>query len=148
MTNSARRYRRGMPVASAARAATLAATLLALAACSNRESALNREPYSGRATATPVNGTQEITLRVGADDRFHPSTIVVHPGRVRIVLKHGPDGAPHDFELTKFPGDYVTLTSIGQTHAATFTAPKPGRYQFICTIHQPQGMVGTMIVKP
>lgn len=136
-----------MSVARAVRAAAVAAALLLLAACSNRQSALNREPYSGSATASPVNGVQQITLRVGADDRFHPSTFVVHPGKVRVVLKHGPSGAPHDFELSKFPHDYVTLTSDGQTNSATFTAPKPGSYQFVCTIHKPQGMVGTMIVK-
>lgn len=145
--HSLRRYRRLMSVSGAVRAALVATALLLLAACSNRESALNREPYSGRATASPVDGVQQITLRVGADDRFHPSTIVVHPGKVRVVLKHEPSGAPHDFELTKFPHDYVTLTSDGQTHSATFTAPQPGRYQFVCTIHKPQGMVGTMIVK-
>lgn len=121
--------------------------LLALAACSNTESPINRTPLSGTATASEVNGVQHITLLVGNDYRFHPSTFVVHSGRVEVTLKNTGSGAPHDFQVTQFPSDYVPqVQQPGQTTSTTFTAPSPGRYQFVCTIHTRQGMVGTMVV--
>ena len=50
--------------------------------------------------------------------------------------------------LTKFPSDFVPDTSAGQTNSMTFTAPSPGTYQFVCTIHTAQGMTGTLVVLP
>ena len=58
---------------------------------------------------------QEITLDVGVTDRFQPSTFVVHPGMVRVVLKYVGTGAPHNFQVVAFPADFVPLTSDGQT---------------------------------
>jgi plastocyanin len=124
----------------------LAAATVALTACSNTESPVNRRPNTGSATATDVAGVQRITLMAGDDYRFHPSTFTVHPGRVEVILKHTGTGAPHNWELTSFPADMVPLTSAGDTRMATFDAPSPGRYKFICTIHVDQGQVGTMIV--
>jgi plastocyanin len=123
-----------------------AAALLTLGACSNTQSPINRTPQSGTATATDVNGVQHITLLVGDDYRFHPSTFYVRTGKVDLTLKHTGTGAPHDFEVNGFPGDYVGQVHAGQSVSGTFSAPSPGRYQFVCTIHTRQGMVGTMIV--
>lgn len=127
-------------------ACALAAVLL-VAGCSNGSSPINARPHAGTETASPVNGVQRVTIEVGADDRFHPSTIVVHPGRVEIVLKHDDAGAPHDWSLTGFPGAYVPVANGGQTRTASFTAPAPGRYQFVCTIHAKLGMNGTLVVE-
>ena len=124
----------------------LAAT--ALAACSNTSSPVNRRPHTGAATASTVNGVQQITIETGDDYRFHPSTIYVHPGKVEVILHHTGTGAPHNFEVTNFPADFVPLTAGGQTREATFVAPSPGRYEFECTIHVAQGQTGTMIVLP
>jgi plastocyanin len=133
----------------AARSAVVAALLVggfALSACTNTEPAVNREPNTGSAGASMVNGVQQITVKAGDDFRFHPATIVVHPGEVRLILKHTGTGAPHDWRLNGFPADSVPLTSAGQTKAVTFMAPSPGRYKFVCSIHVAQGMVGTLIV--
>jgi plastocyanin len=131
------------------RAAALGAVgLLSLAACSNRESPVNRRSASGSATASQVNGAQQVTILAGDDYRFHPSTITVHAGLVQIILKHTGTGAPHDWSVTDFPADFVPLTSAGQTRTATFTAPSAGRYRFVCTIHTRQGQIGTLIVLP
>lgn len=128
-------------------AALLAAAAVALAGCSNTEPAVNRRPLSGSATASLVNGVQQVTIDAGDDYRFHPSTFTVHPGRVEVILRHTGTGAPHNWQLVGFPADFVPLVSAGQTSMATFDAPaKPGRYQFECTIHVAQGQVGTMIV--
>ena len=129
-------------------AAVVAAAVLGVAGCSNSQSPINSSPHTGTATASVVNGVQQVTITVGADDRFHPSTIVVHRGKVEIVLKHDPDGAPHDWSLTGFPAAYVPTATGGQIRTASFTAPSPGKYGFVCTIHSKLGMTGTLVVEP
>ena len=133
----------------------MAAAVLVLAStgCQSK-SAVNREQHAGTGTASDAgDGVQQITLTTGhnsLDYRFHPSTIIVHPGRVRVVLinagKAGA-GAPHDWSLNGFPAAFVPLTNAGQTLSTTFTAPAPGRYTFVCTIHSRQGQTGTLVVK-
>ncbi|MGN6605795.1 MAG: plastocyanin/azurin family copper-binding protein [Jatrophihabitans sp.] len=124
-----------------------------LSGCQTSSSA-NREPHSGTATASGAGAVQTVTLRTGLnsnDFRFHPSTIVVHPGKVRLVLVNEGQkgaGAPHNWSLTGFPGAATPLIQAGQRYEVTFTAPAPGRYQFVCTIHTRQGQVGTLVVQP
>ncbi len=119
-----------------------------VASCSNRQASPNREPHQGAATASVVNGLQEITLTVNEGYRFDPSTITVHQGKVKVTLVHKDGGAPHDFALTDFPDDNVPLASAGQSMSSTFTTPSPGTYKFVCTIHVAQGMTGTLVVLP
>ncbi len=92
------------------------------------------------------NGVQQVTIKADDKYRFTPDTITVHPGQVKITLINTGRGAPHDFSVTGFPADFVPLAAAGQTMTATFTAPAPGRYQFVCTIHVTQGQTGTLIV--
>lgn len=128
-------------------ACLLAVAGFALVGCTNTESPANRRPQSGAATASVIAGVQQVTIQAGDDYRFHPSTITVHPGKVEVILHHPGTGAPHNWQLTGFPADFVPLTAAGQTSRATFIAPAPGRYRFICTIHVAQGQTGTLIVK-
>jgi plastocyanin len=130
------------------RGASAIAALAVLAACSNTKAAINRNPQVGATTAAVVNGVQQVTITVDDRYRFNPSTITVHPGTVTITLVHKGRGAPHDFQVVGFPADAVPVTEHGQTKSATFVAPSPGRYQFICTIHVKQGQTGTLIVLP
>jgi plastocyanin len=127
-----------------------AATVLVTAGCAT-EAAVNRRPHSGTGSASAASGgVQQVTLTTGGDYRFHPSTIVVHPGRVRIVLVNTGGqgaGAPHNWSLNGFPGDAVPLTRSGERSQITFTAPAPGTYTFICTIHVKQGQTGTLVVR-
>ena len=122
---------------------------LLLAACSNTVSPVSRIPKSGTATATVVNGVQQVTVQA-VDFRFTPSTIYVHTGSmVRIVLVHAEVGAPHNWQLNGFANDYVPAVSTEQPQASqTFMAPAPGRYQFICTFHAKLGQTGTLVVLP
>lgn len=129
-------------------AAVAAVVAISTAGCSNTEAGVNRRPHSGSASATVVNGVQQVTLEATDTYRFVPSTIVVHPGPVRIVLVNTGHGAPHTWSLTGFPADFVPLTNAGQTQAATFVAPAPGTYTFVCTIHVKQGQTGQLIVVP
>jgi plastocyanin len=92
---------------------------------------------------------QNVVISTGRGYRFTPSTITVHPGKVRITLTNvstDSSGAPHDWLLTGFPADFVPLTQPGQAHTIEFTAPAPGTYQFYCTIHVNQGQTGKLVV--
>jgi plastocyanin len=117
----------------------------ALVGCSNRDSSATRQPHKGSGTASVVNGVQQITLKA-TNFRFTPSTITVHPGKVHVILINDGPGAPHSFSVVDFPADFVPLASGGQTTEATFTAPSPGKYKFVCTIHAKQGQTGTLVV--
>lgn len=129
--------------------ALLGALTMVLAACSNVKSAPQREPYVGTTTASEQGGVQQVTVTVDSSFRFDPSTITVHPGKVKITLVHnGSGGAPHNWQLTQFPSDFVPDTTAGQSNSMTFTAPSPGTYQFVCTIHTAQGMTGKLVVLP
>ncbi len=116
--------------------------------CTNSQPAVNREPHPGSVTASVTNGVQRVRIQAGNDYRFHPSTVTVRPGKVQIVLVNTGSGAPHDWQLTRYPRDYVPQIGAHQTSNATFTAPGPGRYQFVCTIHVRQGQIGTLVVAP
>lgn len=123
-----------------------AVVALLLAACGSGPAG---RPHAGNETATVVNGVQQVTITTGPDLRFHPATFTVHPGKVRISLVNNPQngaGPPHDLKVNAYPKDYVPLTQPGETGSVTFTAPKPGSYRFICTIHVTQGQTGTMVV--
>jgi plastocyanin len=132
------------------RVVVAAAALALLAGCSNREAAVTKGPHNGTGTASPVGNVQQITITTGVDLRFHPSTIVVHRGQVRLVLKNIPTdggGPPHDVKFTGLPVGNVPLTAAGETQSVSFTAPSPGTYDFECSIHAAQGQRGKMIVK-
>jgi plastocyanin len=133
------------------RAGVLLATLVMLAACA-RTAEVNTRPHSGTGTATAASdGVQQIIVKTGQDLRFHPSTIVVHPGRVRIVLVNSANngvGAPHNLTFSGLPGaDSVPDVQAGYAASATFEAPAPGTYSFVCTIHANQGQTGKLIVR-
>jgi plastocyanin len=148
-----RRYRQSMRIAPLVTGVLTVSAALVLTACETSSSA-NREPHTGTATASSTAGVQTVTVHSGlnsADFRFHPSTIVVHPGKVRLVLVNDGRkgaGAPHNWSLSGLPGAATALISAGQQGEVSFTAPAPGRYQFVCTIHTRQGQTGTLIVRP
>ncbi|MDQ6937121.1 MAG: cupredoxin domain-containing protein [Actinomycetota bacterium] len=124
------------------------AVLALLTSCTNTDAPVNREGHSGSSSAAVVAGVQEITIDVDNSFRFTPSTITVHRGRVKVTLHHLGPGAPHNWQLTGIPGDYVATVWPGQTASVSFVAPAPGSYEFVCTIHQRQGQTGTMVVLP
>ena len=116
-----------------------------LSACSNTQPSVNRRPHSGSATASLVGGVQQLTVDAGDTYRFDPSTITVHPGTVHVTLVNTGKGAPHNLTFLGF--DAATpLAPAGQRQELTFTAPAPGTYTFVCTIHRRQGQTGTLVV--
>ncbi|MDT4936815.1 MAG: hypothetical protein QOG80_486 [Pseudonocardiales bacterium] len=136
-----------MPSGPFAALAVAGTAVLLVAGCSNTQSAVNRRPHSGATTAVVVNGLQRVTVDANDFYRFDPSTITVHPGRVEIDLVNVGKGAPHDWSLLGFT--FTTpLTATGENSSVTFTAPAPGTYTFVCTIHRKQGQTGTLVVLP
>jgi len=131
------------------RAALTAVAALTLLTGCVRQPEVNARPHPGTETASIVGGVQLVTVRAGVDLRFNPSTIVVHPGRVRIVLVNTAEpgaGPPHDVTFSGLPSGDVPLTSAGRESAVTFTAPAAGTYHFVCSIHARQGQTGMLIV--
>ncbi|MDQ2748945.1 MAG: cupredoxin domain-containing protein [Pseudonocardiales bacterium] len=126
-------------------AVALGCAAAVLAACT-KEASINRRPNGGTATATVVDGLQVIVVKAGDTYRFDPARIIVHPGPVRVALENVGKGAPHDWTLTDLPGAATALASSGETKTATFTAPAPGTYTFVCTIHKKQGQTGKLVV--
>jgi plastocyanin len=120
-----------------------------LAACSNRE--LKRPAPSGP-TETTVrpgpDGLQAVDINVGDDYRFSPSVVNVQVGRIRLSLHHVGHGAPHTLFGSGVRGMRVGLIRPGETQSVQFTASQPGRYRFVCTIHEAQGQTGTLVVAP
>lgn len=116
-----------------------------LVACQTQAS-INRRPQGGTSTAAVVDGLQVVVVKAGDTYRFNPATIVVHPGRVRIALVNVGKGAPHDWTLEDVPGAASPLAPSGETKTATFIAPAPGAYTFVCTIHKKQGQTGKLVV--
>ena len=127
--------------------AALAVAGLASAACTNQQASINRRPHPGTATASIVGGEQQVTVTAGDTYRFDPSTIVVHPGQVKITLENIGKGAPHNLTFLSLPVA-TALTQSGTSGTVTFTAPAPGTYTFVCTIHRNQGQTGTLVVLP
>ncbi|TAM85674.1 MAG: hypothetical protein EPN43_11250 [Jatrophihabitans sp.] len=127
------------------RAAAAAVTLVVAATGTACSSSAGPSPAPADGTASSADGVQQITVHA-KDFSFSPSTVTVHPGKVRLILVNDGGGAPHDWQVTDFPADFVPLTANGETKEASFTAPSPGRYQFVCTIHTKQGMVGSLVV--
>jgi len=130
-------------------AAMLGALLVTAAGCAS-EASVNQRPHLGTGTASEVNGIQQVTLRSGVDLRFSPSTIIVHPGMVRLVLvntsKPGA-GPPHDVTFGGLPTANIATTQAGRESSVTFEAPSPGTYNFVCSIHAAQGQSGKLIVR-
>jgi len=108
-----------------------------------------RRPHTGTATASEVGGIQQVTIDTGGDYRFHPSTVVVHPGMVKVILiNQGGQGAgaPHTWQLDAGAMPFIGPTTVGTQNEASFTAPAPGRYTFECTLHRNLGQTGTLVV--
>lgn len=121
--------------------------ITASAACSNQQPSVNRRPQEGSATASVIAGVPQVTVQAGDTYRFTPSTITVHPGRVRIVLENVGHGAPHNLTFLGF-GAATADAASGQSQSVSFTAPAPGTYTFVCTIHERQGQTGKLVVLP
>jgi plastocyanin len=105
-------------------------------------------PTAG-ATASPGGEATEVTIGTdtGADLRFDPDTATVPTGtRVRLTFENRAT-LPHNLTFDD-PINVATspIVDPGASEEIEFTAPGPGDYPFVCTLHP--GMDGTLTVEP
>jgi uncharacterized cupredoxin-like copper-binding protein len=103
-------------------------------------------PADGQGSTAP-DAPQEITIVTLDSMRFEPTALTVVAGRpVRLTVRNQ-GNAPHDFTLSKgVPRPVKVTVNSGETRSATFTIPRPGTYQFVCSQfgHTMAGMTGTI----
>ncbi|MFL6137724.1 MAG: cupredoxin domain-containing protein [Frankiaceae bacterium] len=120
---------------------------LLIAGCTNREPPrfdAARHPHATVTATVGPGGVQRVDINADDDDRFLPDTVVVHPGKVTIVV-HNLGVVPHTLEI---PGLHVDTGNIGkhQVKSVTFSVDEPAVYPFDCAYHVPLHMVGTLKV--
>ncbi len=117
--------------------------------------------------AAALNRASQNRVMVGADDdlvmvmRFLRPTVTVHVGDT-VVFDHSQSMGPHTVTFGTEPhgpalNTYIPLASYGGGDLNSFIPPgltfsvsftKAGTYHYICALHDVQGMVGTVIVRP
>jgi len=88
-------------------------------------------------------------LARGTDTGHDGVNQILHSGTVRIVLDNTAkvgQGPPHDLTFSGLPVQIGTVQA-GSRASVTFTAPAPGTYSFVCTIHAAQNQTGKLIVR-
>lgn len=130
----------------AAVTAVAVAALLAAAGCSNREAPRFSAAQPSQAVTATVGpgGIQRVEIQATDNDRFVPNVVVVHPGRVTLVLRNV-GVVPHTLEVPAFG---VDTGNVGKhaVKSVTFTVDKPGSYPFDCAYHVSLHMDGTLRV--
>ncbi|MEV8517185.1 cupredoxin domain-containing protein [Dactylosporangium sp. NPDC051484] len=102
-------------------------------------------PKPAPATSPPPPDTQIVQLTADGARHFTPSTISVHPGKVRIVLATTGE-MKHTFTSPTLGVNSGEIPA-GKSVTLDFNVPKTGEYPFYCAYHQGQGMAGTISVK-
>ena len=92
-------------------------------------------------TSAPTDGGAETALEL-ADFEFVPASLTVSSGDT-ITLENTGE-APHTFTIADEGID--EQVDAGQSGEATVDLD-PGTYDFVCTFHEAQGMVGTLTVE-
>jgi plastocyanin len=136
----------------------LAAAALAISACAGGPS-----PSSTAATDPAVSSSQptasattnggaagdtiQVTIATdtGVDLKFDPGELSVQPGADVQVTFENRSQVPHNLTF-EAPINVASSAVVAPatTESLRFTAPGPGSYAFVCTIHS--GMAGTLIV--
>ena len=123
---------------SSAPARALAAAGLALAIAPLAASASYAAPT--QAGAIEVLGT--------ADNKFDPVDVTAAPaadGTITVKFTSEAGGPPHTWE-NKQLGIDTGIVNAGASKTITFKAPPAGEHRVICSLHEQQGMVGTLTV--
>lgn len=100
-----------------------------------------------RTSYTDLRGQKEIAVPM-KEIAFVPSKIIISPGTKVIWVNN--DNVGHYVntethpEHTYFPSQNSREIPAGQSFTATFTAP--GQYNYHCSAHVPEGMLGSIIV--
>lgn len=120
----------------------LVAAFLAVGACAGGTNTTPSSPPNGASSGEEVN----VGTDTGTELLFDPVQVAVRAGvDVRLTFENR-STVPHNltFEAPINAGT-STVVAAGASETLTFTAPDPGQYPFICTLHP--GMDGTLIVE-
>ncbi len=100
---------------------------------------------SATATATPgADGVQQVVIDATDGKRFRPDLVEARPGRLRITIRNT-SVLPANFAIVALGVHSQTIFS-GSSSTVTVDAASPGSYQFVCTFHQHDGMVGQLVI--
>lgn len=100
---------------------------------------------SGEASGEVVEIT--VGTDTGSANEFVPGEITVPAGAtVRLTFVNESETVPHNL-TSGDPINAATATTVapGEEETIEFTAPEPGEYTFVCTLHP--GMEGTLVVE-
>jgi plastocyanin len=122
------------------------ALLLALgtAGCSSDDDTASPSPApssSPSASATAPAGSGPAVILANRGNKWVPTELTLKAGESVLVRDTDP-GAPHNFVVDGV-GRSETMNE-GDTFTLKF--PTAGRYTFVCTFHESQGMTGTITV--
>ncbi len=99
---------------------------------------------SGPGPTRPV--LEEVSTGTGMDRRFVPGSVAVPAGAaIRLVFRNA-SAESHNLSFTGAlePVRTRTIMDAGELDEVSFSAPPPGTYGFVCTIHE--GMTGELRV--
>jgi len=98
----------------------------------------------GGGSAIEQDAQGRYVVEMGTGNKFSPSKFTV-PANSTIVFENR--GGNHDVQVTGPEGFSSGATAqLGDGEEFPITVTKPGRYEFACTAHHGQGMVGTFTV--
>jgi len=104
---------------------------------------------SGSPDASPSGSVSEVLIQTdtGVANEFVPAAAEVATGAQVSLTFENVATVPHNLTFGP-PIDQATSTVVppAASEALSFTAPEPGDYQFVCTLHP--GMEGTLTVTP
>ena len=135
---------------------TASTIALSLLGCSSNDAGQNSKtsrPNQSPAALRSAQEDQEVragtvqVVKIQANDslRFTPATLVVRPGRVRLIFTVT-GRQPQTFSSRALNADSGNVLA-GHTATIDLVAPAPGKYAFYSAYHRKQGMVGKMLVR-
>ena len=143
-----------MPLRSTLRAVALCALIVSCAAGSatSADRAFPTNPGdantrvtlgSPQVTANPQATIPNVTAFVAVGEQFFaPQTLRVKAGTT-VTWRNG---GSQNHDIRARDGSFVVgILSPGQTYSFTFT--KAGRYRYVCSIHEGDGMTGEIVVE-
>jgi plastocyanin len=108
-------------------------------------------PSEGTATPSEGPGGESVSITIGTDTgaalQFDPTTATVPQGStVELTFENRSTTVPHNLTFDA-PINEATATIVdpGASESLEFTAPEPGAYKYVCTLHP--GMEGTLTVE-
>jgi plastocyanin len=102
-----------------------------------------------RAKYVDLKGRAQVTIRM-MHLKFDPEYAVVSPGTTVTWINE--EAAPH-FVNTETHPEYtyyppMNSTELAQGQGFSLELETPGQYDYHCSLHHPQGMLGSIIVEP